>query len=156
MRTRDCSRLGLFESGRWEKSDELHLRECAVCGDAAKIAIAMREVVAAPIVERKLPDPALIWLKSQILERRIARERVERPANVANIIAYGVLAVCWAALFSWKWPQISIWLTDFDAGRLIALALTSTEGISIPTVTAVVVLVALTGGLAARTVLAEE
>jgi hypothetical protein len=138
------------------EEDLAHLAACSICRDTAIAAAAMDEVSRSPLIEKSLPDPSLIWIKAQIIETRGARERVERPATVATIFAYGMLGFGWALLFWWKWPLVERLLSSFRPDDFIVFSTTVADVVSMPFLAGLVTLVALTGVLTMQTAFAEE
>ena len=128
---------------------------------AAEAAVStwMSRFAAMPDREHLLPDPSVVWLKAQLLRDRAIADRATRPMNSIQLASYLVVAACWAAVLTWKWPVIDLWMHRLTPGRLVLGA--SADGAasaSIPFafVTALIVLASLTIAVALHTIMAEE
>jgi amino acid transporter len=56
--------------------------------------------------EGALPDPALIWWRARLLEKRAAQARVVRPTAIAQWVSLVVAVVTTTALCAVEWPGI--------------------------------------------------
>jgi len=115
---------------------------------------AMTMVAEAPIAEKALPDPALIWLKGQILRHQRMEAQIVRPMKIVQFAAQIAVALGWAALFTWKWPQILSLTTDFSISKLIGTSIST--GFSTSTISVMLTLVLITAASMFQAVFAEE
>jgi len=105
--------------------------------------------------EHMLPDPSVLWLKAKLLQTVSETNRVSRPMDVVQMIAYMVVAGGWAAVLLWRWPAIEHWLRSFTpAGMMQSVA--RAETVSMSFMALVFVLASGTVMLALHTILAEE
>jgi hypothetical protein len=56
--------------------------------------------------EGALPDPALIWWRARLLERRAAQARVARPIAIAQWLSLVAAVVTTMVLCAANWPGI--------------------------------------------------
>jgi hypothetical protein len=137
---------------RWTDALREHVATCAECAAAAAAAPFMTRLAHLDERLRKLPDPAVVWLKAQLFRGNFVAARAARPLNIVQMMAYGIVAAGWAAVLTWKWTDLQRWLLSFTPARLM-------EGVSSLPVTfllTVVVLATLTVMLGLHTILAEE
>jgi hypothetical protein len=83
-------------------------------------------------------------------------ERASRPLNVLQIAAYVLVAGGWAALVTWKWPDLQSWMLSFTPKSVVGGLAGTHSAMSMPLMLAVVVLASITLMLALHTILAEE
>ena len=141
-------------TGRIQGSLEQHVRSCEDCRSFASMQRAMTMVAEAPIAEKALPDPALIWLKGQILRHQRMEAQIVRPMKIVQFAAQIAVALGWAALFTWKWPQILSLTTDFSISKLIGTSIST--GFSTSTISVMLTLVLITAASMFQAVFAEE
>lgn len=118
----------------------------------------MRRFAAIDDRERVLPDPAVIWLKAQMLQSARAVERASRPITTAQIAAYAVVATCWTAVLTWKWAALQAWIRTFTPSHLIlgAAGAQQAASLSLSFLFTLIVLGSITVMLAMHTIFAEE
>ena len=150
--------LEAAESGRWSESLRAHVASCQTCEAAASVAQWMTGFARQDDREHILPDPAVVWLKAQLLRQHAAVEQASRPLHVLQITAYMIVAAGWAALLTWKWTAVEEWMLTFSpryfvSGAALGSAATS---LSMTFFAVVIVLSSLTVMLALHTILAEE
>jgi len=146
-------RIALRE-GRFDAALEQHVRSCEECRSFASMQRAMTLVAEAPMELKALPDPALIWLKSQILRHQRMEARVVRPMKIVQFAAQIAVALGWAALFTWKWPQILSITTDFSISNLIGTSIPT--NFSTSTISVMLTLILITAATMFQAVFAEE
>lgn len=106
-----------MRSGRWpDATDEAlrcHVVTCAVCADVALVAEFLRreEALESSAV---LPDPGLLWWKTEIVARREARERATQPIAVAERAAAGCGIIVLLAASFWEWPRLHAWALQLN------------------------------------------
>ena len=136
------------------ETHEQHLRECEDCHAFSVTQRAMTLVAQAPQEERVLPDPAILWLKGQILRHQRLEARVVRPMRIVQFAAQIAVALGWAALFTWKWPQILSATTDFSVVHFFGSQLGTEFSISAVSVTLTLILI--TAAITFQAVFAED
>lgn len=140
----------------WTESLRAHVATCEDCAAAAAVAPFMYRFARTNERQSRLPDASVVWLKAQLLRGTIMAERVSRPLNILQIVAYVLVAGGWAALVTWKWAELQSWMLSFTPKSVVGgLAGTQTV-VSAPLMLAVVVLTSMTVMLALHTILAEE
>ena len=140
---------------RWTDSLREHVTECEYCAAAAAAAPFMTRFARIDERQQKLPDPSVMWLKAQLLRGSVIAERISRPLNVAQLVAYAVVAAGWAGVLTWKWPDLRRWLLGFTPSRMV-LGLGEGGSLSITFLLLVVVLASITVMVALHTILAED
>lgn len=140
---------------RWNDALRAHVPTCADCTAAASAAPFMRKLSRIDERQRKLPDPAVLWLKAQLLRSTVLADRAMRPLNFVQIAAYVAVAAGWAAVVTWRWADLQRWIFTFTPATMVQ-DMTSRSQLSITFVLAVVVLASLTLMLGLHTILAEE
>ncbi|HUP65438.1 MAG TPA: hypothetical protein VM557_09170 [Thermoanaerobaculia bacterium] len=83
-----------------------HARLCAECSELAKISVWMNRL-ASETPRRVLPDPTILRLKAQLFGTTSADEKVMQPLHFLQRFAFGVIALCWVSLLTWKWESFS-------------------------------------------------
>jgi hypothetical protein len=104
--------------------------------------------------EHILPDPSVVWLKAKLLQGTADAGRAARPLDVAQMLAYIVVAGGWAGLLTWRWHAVEAWLRSFTPTAIV----TASRGgsLSMSFFALVFVLASMTVMLALHTILAEE
>ena len=93
----------------------LHIKECAECREALKVANWMRNFAATAAPKRALPTPGFLWWKSKIIEKREAGRRAAQPivwTQTAAIILVIVTTVWFAVKYQSKFSAV---LENFSA-----------------------------------------
>jgi hypothetical protein len=117
----------------------------------------MKDFAAADL-SRKLPDANSLWIKAKLIQTTAAMERAGRPITRAQIVAYLVVGGGWAALVTWKWNAVLIWINGFRPTHIIldAAGVQTAQSLSLTLLMSLIVLASLTVVLAFHTILAEE
>jgi hypothetical protein len=150
--------LEAAESGRWSESLRAHVASCESCEAAASVAKWMTGLAQHDDREHILPDPAVVWLKAQLLRQHAAVEQAARPMNALQIAAYVIVAAGWAALLTWKWAAVEEWMLTFSPRYFLSGAALNagTSSLSLTFFAIVIVLSSVTVMLALHTIVAEE
>ncbi len=111
--------LSAVVEGTMTESLALHIADCETCSLAVETDGVMKDLSGAPLEWGPLPDPGLIWLKAQLMRNRDAAERASRPVTLAQQVAWGCVALAWAALLAWQWPTLNHWVVQFRLADLI-------------------------------------
>lgn len=138
---------------RWTDALRSHLVECDECVATASVAPWMDRFARISDREHILPDPSVVWLKAKLLQQSSEVGRAARPLDVAQMLAYLVVAGGWAGLLMWRWPMIERWLRGFTPSGIMS---TATSGQSLMFIALVFVLASMTVTLALHTILAED
>ncbi|HWS71488.1 MAG TPA: hypothetical protein VN605_05210, partial [Thermoanaerobaculia bacterium] len=117
--------LDAAESGRWSESLRAHVASCESCAAAASVAQWMTELARHDDREHILPDPAVVYLKAQLLGQQAAMEQASRPLHMLQIAAYMTVAAGWAALLTWKWAAVEEWMLTFSPRYFVSGVLSS-------------------------------
>jgi hypothetical protein len=147
--------IGAAKSGQWTEALREHAASCADCAAAASVAVWMDRIGRTDERQSKLPDPSVVWLKSQILRGSVAAERISRPVTIAQILAYVTVAAGWAGFLTWKWTFVSRWMSGFSAEH-IAVRAASGGGVSLGILLTLFLLSSITVVVALHTILAED
>jgi hypothetical protein len=144
--------LEAVRSGEWTSALREHARTCDECAAAVAISPWMSSFSATDFRERPLPDPAIVWMKAQLLRGTATVERAARPLQIAQFVAYFVVAAGWAALLTWKWNVIQGLVGTFTPAGIAQ----SGGSLSMAFFVGVFLLGSATIVLALHTILAEE
>ena len=147
--------LRAVEENRWTDALRVHVADCEDCAAAMSVAPWIDRFAAVETRERALPDPAVVWLKANVLRGTVAMERVARPMRTFQFVAYILVASGWAGLVTWKWDALQQWLLSFSPAQALVSAAYAPQ-LSISFFLAVFVLSSMTIVLALHTILAEE
>lgn len=147
--------LRAAEEDRWTEALRAHLGECDDCVAAVSVAPWMTQFSRINDREHILPDPSVIWLKAKLLQNAADVNRVSRPMDAVQLIAYIVVAGGWAATLLWKWNDVEAWLRSFTPAGMVQ-TVARAESLSMSFFALVAVLASMTVMLALHTILAEE
>lgn len=158
MTNRDCDLepriiLALETSGISDTVKQ-HIAECERCRDTVIAGGWMRQFAATPLEQGVLPNPAIIWLKSQLLQQQSALGVMAQAMSWGQTIAFGALAFAWAVLLSWKWSALETLAGAMRSGEVVWSVLQG--AVQTPLVLTVVMLTCATLALAFQSVLLEE
>lgn len=152
---RDVMRAAVDD--RWTDALRRHVETCEECAAAAAVAPWMHGLARVDERVHVLPDPAVVWLKAQLLRGTAVAERATRPLAISQMMAYFAVAAGWAALLTWKWSALHEWLISVTPSALVANASgTQSASLSLSLLAIVLVLSSVTVALAMHTILAEE
>jgi hypothetical protein len=147
--------LRAAQEDRWTESLRQHLGECDDCVAAISVAPWMTQFSRTHVREHILPDPSVIWLKAKLLQNTEDVNRVTRPMDAVQLIAYVVVAGGWAGALLWKWKAVEAWLRTLTPTGMVESAARA-ESLSMSFFALVLVLASMTVMLALHTILAEE
>ena len=145
--------------GKWTDSLRAHMATCADCAAAAEVAPWMEQFAATDVRRHILPDPAVVWLKAQLLRNTVGVDRAVRPVTNFQAAAYMIVAAGWAALLTWKWSALQAWLLRFSPSHLLGAAsgtAAASASVTFSFFAVVIVLLSITVLLGLHTILAEE
>jgi len=141
----------------WPHALRSHIESCQECAAAADVAPWMQSFAEVDVRQTPLPDPALLFLKAQLLKNTVAVDRASRPIARFQIVAYLVVAAGWAALLMTRWTTIASFLSSLTpAGLMSKMTSGGAASLSMSIVVTVVALASMTVMLALHTILAEE
>jgi hypothetical protein len=116
-----------------------HAAECAVCRETLTVAAWMQELAALPPVDRRVPDPAYLWWKAELLRRWDAQRRAAAPLERGEPVQVGIGLLGTVALLVWLWPQMQrfanvasgagAWADTFALTALISVGLLLVIGV---------------------------
>jgi hypothetical protein len=144
------------EEGAWTDALRRHAAECADCEAAAAVARWMRDFSRVDEREHILPDPAVLWLKSQILRGTAGMERAAKPMTMVQIAAYLLVAGGWTALLTWRWDALNRWFENLNPAEALTNSAAGAASLSATFFLCVLVLSSITIVVAMHTILAEE
>ncbi|HEX8616954.1 MAG TPA: hypothetical protein VF911_05130 [Thermoanaerobaculia bacterium] len=140
---------------RWTAALREHLGDCDDCVAAMSVAPWMTQFTRIHDREHRLPDPAVIWLKAKLLQGVADVDRVSRPMDIVQLVAYAVVAGGWAGLLLWRWDMIEAWLRTFTPFGMVE-SVARAETLSVSFFALLFVLASMTVMVALHTILAEE
>ncbi len=94
-------------TGEWKRDLTLHRQQCPICLEVAQVA---GSLLALPGRVRPLPNPDLIWFRSQLMKMQSAEARILRPLFVADMSASVISMATVAFFFTRYWPKIQQFL----------------------------------------------
>lgn len=141
---------------RWTDSLRAHAEICGDCAAAAAVAPFMTRFGKMAERRQKLPDPIVIWLKAQILRASAVPDRVARPLNIIQVIAYAVVAGGWAAVLMWKWSDLRHWMITVSPAHMAQGVAGGSSSVSTTFFLMMFVLASVTVMLGLHTILAED
>ena len=148
--------LRATQEDRWTDALRNHVADCVDCAAAASVAPWMGDFSRFADREHILPDPAVLWLKAQLLRGSTEGARASMPLTVVQLISYGVIAAGWAALLTWKWSAVEVWLSSMTPSGLVAAGASTTASVSLSFYALVFLLGSATVMLALHTIVADE
>ena len=95
----EASVLLARRTGRWTEIQERHIADCSNCQELLKVAGFMNEIADNLRRDPPLPDPVLVWLKAQWIEREerqrrhLARIAVRKALMQAGVMLALLLVV---------------------------------------------------------------
>lgn len=141
---------------RWSEALRAHVMECADCAAAASVAPFLSRFSRLEERRPRLPDPSVVWLKAQLLGSIAVAERITRPLNIFQMVAYVAVAGGWAAMLMWKWADLQQWALSFTPSHVVEGMAGGHGAVSGTVMAAAVVLGSMTVMLGLHTILAEE
>jgi hypothetical protein len=139
----------------WNDALRAHVATCDECSAAVDAAAWMNRFAALDDREHVLPNPTIVWLKSQILQQSRTVDRATRPMNAVQLAAYVLVAGGWAAMMMTKWQAIQAWISSVSPSHVL-LGASDSGSLSITFFAVVLILTSATVMLALHTILAEE
>jgi len=132
--------------------------KCEECEAAAAVSGWMTDFARMDDREHILPDPAVVWLKAQVMRGSVGIERAARPMTLVQMGAYFVVAAGWAAMLTWKWSALVAWFETLRPSRFLVGGAVGVDAASLtlPFFAIVLVLSSLTIMLAMHGILAED
>jgi len=147
--------LRAAQEDRWTDALRAHLGECDECVAAMSVAPWMGQFARISDREHILPDPSIVWLKAKLLQGTAEANRVSRPLNVMQMIAYTIVAAGWTSVLLWKWEAIEAWMNTFTPSGMVQSA-SGAQSLSLTVFATLFVLASVTVILAMHTILAED
>jgi hypothetical protein len=99
--------LQSLRAGRIDRELKEHAQRCPSCSEAAKVNVWMNHLAAATPRPESLPDPRILRLKAELFGTTQSAQLVLQPLRFLQHVAFGVVALCWAALIAWKWDVLT-------------------------------------------------
>ena len=122
MSLHECPResdvLDAIASARWphrvdrELAD--HVAACAVCGDVAVVADAMRADRQAAWQDAVVPPSGQVWWRAEMRARQEAVRAASRPITVASGIAAVLTVALSIAAIGFAWPSIRRYVSSIE------------------------------------------
>lgn len=141
---------------KWTDGLRAHVSACETCAAAAGVARWMAEFAKVDVRPRALPDPAIVWLKAQLVRGNVIAQRATLPITYFQIGAYVTIAAAWAALLTWNWESLQQWVLSLSPSSFIAGASAGASPLPATFFLVMLVLSSATVLLALHTILAEE
>jgi hypothetical protein len=158
MRVNECAfEMEIVHAARGRDLEDwmaTHLASCPFCADAVAVDRMLHRISEHAAAEAAIPEPSLLWLKAQFLQRRVAGEEALRPLALLQRARLFGVAAGWGALLIFEWPAVSGLLSKDGSGMLSALV--SGGGPSMTTIAIAGALLCATAVVAVQSVLAED
>ncbi|HUP20512.1 MAG TPA: hypothetical protein VM778_11220 [Gemmatimonadota bacterium] len=110
--------------GRWPAELSGHAATCADCREVRAVTAWMQDVAhaaRAEAAEARLPSPAGIWWKAEVLrrveQRRSLTHRAIRPIAVFERVVWGAVAALAGALAWLRWDELGEWIAGTGIAR---------------------------------------
>ena len=152
--SREAELIGALRRGELPAELRDHALACESCREAAAISIWMNRM-AAESRPATVPDPALLRLKASLMQQRRLEQRALQPLHALQWIAYGAIALAWAAVITWKWGVIQRFMETFSLSGLVASSAGASH-VSLSSILMLVMLACATVVVTMHTVFAEE
>lgn len=137
-------------AGRWPLAASAELREhvnsCRSCAEFVRVGMAFQQTRTAMVQAKRLDSPGLLWWRAQLRKRQAAIEKINRPMWGAQIVA-AIFAVVMAA-------GVGGYL--YHDGTLQGALRTTMTGFGLAPLLAIVLLLALAGGVVVYLTLERE
>jgi len=150
--------LRAMSENLWTDSLRQHVTTCNECAAAMAVGPWMLQFADGDDREHRLPDPAVLWLKAQLLQATATVDRAARPITSMQMAAYLIIAACWAALLTWKWTAIQVWMESLTPKHFMSgpVSASASASLSMTFFIGVILLASATVMVALHTILAEE
>lgn len=112
--------LRAMRTGQWTVTQEGHIADCPSCQELLKVAGFMNRIAESLRRDPALPDPVLVWLKAQWIEREEKQQRYLARMAVRRALMQAVMALVLLLLV------IGVWSADTSVDELIRYTLVGT------------------------------
>jgi len=133
-------------AGRWPLAASTELREhasdCRSCAELVRVSMAFQQDRSAMIAAKRPDSPSLLWWRAQLRRRQAAMEKVSRPMWGAQIAAVAFAALVAAGFAAYMLRDVAV------QGTLQSSLKTVMAGFGLAPMIAIVMLLALAGGVA--------
>jgi hypothetical protein len=123
---RESEVIELATLGHWpafaDDGLKVHARQCAVCGEVARVAAALADWRDAPTNVVQLPDASRVWREAERRARLDAMRQATRPLLAAEIAAAAVAALLFLAFGPALWSAVAPILVPTEAGFPLSMA----------------------------------
>jgi len=125
MRARECQRENevavAARRGSMDDTLRAHAKSCAVCSEAASVALALRSLNDDDIPARTTIDARVLWLKAQLVPLSIQGPASEQASQGVFAI-WAAVAACWTIFITWRWPDLRRLLETMSPEGLLTSA----------------------------------
>jgi len=113
-------------TGRWTETQERHVADCASCQELLKVAGFMNGIADNLRRDPVLPDPALVWLKTQWIEREERQRRYLARTAVRRALMQASVALVLLLLVMGIWSGAAVSTEAASVEELAFLTLAAT------------------------------
>ena len=99
-----------------------HIARCDVCRETLAVTDWMQAFAAASVDESRLPDPAHLWWKAELLRRWDAQQRAAAPIEIGERVQVGLGLVGAVAMLIWLWRDAARLTTSLSNDSLWGLS----------------------------------
>jgi hypothetical protein len=116
----------------------------------------LQKVAAEAPRRRGLPEARYLWLTAQLIPNRVVQDRALKPIGVLQVLAYIIVAGCWAVVLTWKWSNIKDWFHAPELGARLTEVASGSGSVPLSFLVIVGGLLCITSVVVMHSVLAEE
>lgn len=102
-------------TGEWPEALRSHAASCSVCRDVVEICEWMEQQVHDEPSHR-LPDPAMIWWKAQLLQRQVLEQKAIQPVQTFQRTSMWVTLLALLVIIVWRWSDLERWVAAWTPG----------------------------------------
>ena len=122
----EASVLLARRTGQWTETHERHLADCGNCRELLKVAAFMNGIADSLRRRPSLPDPVLIWMKAQCIEREESHRRYLARTGVRRALAQAGMLLVLVFVVVGIWSGVASMEASTSADRVIHITLVST------------------------------
>jgi hypothetical protein len=123
---RESDVIELATLGHWpafaDDGLKIHVGQCGICGEVARVAAAMADWRDAPTGVIQLPDASRVWREAERRARLEAMRQATRPVLAAEVAAAAVAALLLLAVGPGLWSTVVPIFTPTEDGLPLSMA----------------------------------
>lgn len=131
-----------------------HMEECELCRYTVQAESWMHALSDSELLPTSLPDPTMIWLRSQLVEQDGALFHLRQSLTLLHTAGFGLVALAWTMLISWKWEALRLFINELHTAGAVVAALNA-QLLSLPLIVTLTLLTCATVAVTLHPALAE-